>query len=68
VGTDNNATVEDDWCAANNGLGSSIHPDDKEDRPLTFRDLLGDVSGGALVESIELLAEAKERELLRAFF
>ncbi len=27
------------------GLGSPTHPDDKDDGPLTFADLLGDVSG-----------------------
>jgi hypothetical protein len=60
--------VEDDWYATNNGFESSTHPDDKDDGPLTFADPLGVVSEGALGESAELLAKAKERELLTAFF
>ncbi len=67
-GTDNNAMVEDDWYAANNGLGSPRHPVDKDDRPLTFADPLGDVSGGALGKSAKFLATAEEWELLTAFF
>jgi hypothetical protein len=68
VDADNDTTVEDDWYAPNNGLGSSRHPDDKKDGPLTFTDPLGDVSGSPLGESAELLAMAKERELLTALF
>ncbi len=65
---DNDATVEDNWYAANSGLGSPRHLDDKDDGPLTFADPLGDVSGGVLGESSELLVMAKEWELLTAFF
>jgi hypothetical protein len=68
VDADNNAMVEDNWYAANNGLGSPRHMDDKDNGPLTFTDLLGDVSGGALGESAQLLAKVKEQELLTAFF
>ncbi len=56
------------WYATSNGLGSPRHPDDEDDKALTFADPLGDVSGGALGESAELLAKAEERELLTGFF
>ena len=67
VDTDNDVTVEDYWYAANNRLGSPSHPDDKDDGPLMFADPLGDVSRCTLGESAELLAKAKEQELLMAF-
>ncbi len=54
--------------ATNNGLGSPSHPGDEDDGPLTFADPLGDVLGGTLGESAELLAKAKERGLLMRFF
>jgi hypothetical protein len=60
VGADDDATVDYDWYAANNGLASPRHPDDEDDGPLMFADPLGDVSGGALV--------GKEWELLLALF
>jgi hypothetical protein len=66
--TDDNAMVEDKRYAANNGLGSPRHPDDKDNRSLTFVNTQGNVSGGTLGESAELLLKAKERELLTAFF
>ncbi len=68
VDADEDATVDYDWYAANNGCGSPRHPDDEDDGPLMFVNLLGDVSGGALGEWVELLAKGKERELLMAFF
>jgi hypothetical protein len=68
VDADNYATVKDDWYAANNGLGLPRHPDDKDSGLLMFADLLGDVLGGVLGESADLLAKAKERKLLKAFF
>ncbi len=55
--TDDDATVDNNWYAAKDGLGS-----------LDVRRSLGDVSWGALGESAELLAKGKERELLVAFF
>ena len=68
VDTDGNATVEDNCYSANDELGSPRHLDDKDGGLLTFADPLGDVSGGTLGESTQLLAKAKERELLMAFF
>ncbi len=65
---DDDATVDCDRYAANNELGSPRHPGDKVDRPLMCADPLGDVSGGMVGESAELLAKGKEWELLRAFF
>jgi hypothetical protein len=68
VDADDNAMAEDNQYAANNGLGSPRHPDYEDDGPLTFKDPLRDVSGGALGESAKLLAKPKERELLMEFF
>ncbi len=68
VNADDDATVDYDWYAANNGLRSPRHLDDEDDGPLMFADLLGDVSGGTFGESAELLAKGEERELLKAFF
>jgi hypothetical protein len=68
VDADDDATVENNWYATNNGLGSPRHLDDEDNEPLTFADPQGDVSGGMLGESVELWAKTKERELLTAFF
>jgi hypothetical protein len=68
VDTDDDAMMEDDWYAANYGLRSPRHPDDKDDGTLTFADPQGDVSGGMLGESAKLLAKAKKQELLTGFF
>jgi hypothetical protein len=65
---DDDATVDYDQYATNNGLGSPRHPDVEDDGPSMFADFLGDVSGGALGESAELLAKGEEQELLAAFF
>jgi hypothetical protein len=40
VDTDNDATMEDDRYAANNGLGSLRHLNDDDDEPLMFADPL----------------------------
>jgi hypothetical protein len=66
--TDDDATVDYNQYATNNGLASPRHPDVVDDGPLMFADPLGDVSGGALGESAELLAKGKEQELLTALF
>jgi hypothetical protein len=55
--TDDDAMVDNDWCAANNGLGS-----------LDVRRSAGGCVRGALGESVELLAKSKERGQLTAFF
>jgi hypothetical protein len=68
VDADADARVTYDWYAANNGLASPRQPDDKDDGLLMFPDQLGDVSGGVLGKSAELLAKGKERELLTTQF
>ncbi len=68
VDADDDATVDYERYAANNGLGSPRHRDDKDDGPLMFADPLGYVSGGAFGESAELLVMGTEWELLTAFF
>jgi hypothetical protein len=59
VDADTNARAEDYWYAANNGLGSPRHLDDEDGGALTFADLQGDMSGGALGESAKMFAKAK---------
>jgi hypothetical protein len=59
VDADDDAMVDYNRYAANNGLGSPRHLDDKDDGALMFADPLGDVSGGALGESAELLGRAR---------
>jgi hypothetical protein len=68
VDAEDDATVEDNRYATNNGLGSPRHPDDEDSGPLMFMDPLGDVSGGALGESAMLLEKAKDQKLLMMFF
>jgi hypothetical protein len=68
VDADNDAMADYNQYAINNGLASLRHLNDKDDGPLMFADPLGDVSGGALGESAELLAKGKEWKLLTALF
>ncbi len=68
VDADDDATVDYYRYVANNGLGSPRHPYDEDDGPLMFADPLGDVSGGALGESAELLAKGEEWKLLTVLF
>jgi hypothetical protein len=56
VDADDDSTVDNDWYAANNELGS-----------LDACRLAKRCVRGALGESAELLAKGKERELLTAF-
>ncbi len=57
VDADDDASVDNNWYAANNRLGS-----------LDVRRSSGRCVRGALGKSAELLAKGKERELLMAFF
>jgi hypothetical protein len=57
VDADDDATVDNNWYAANNGLGS-----------LDVCRSAGRCVRGALGESAELLAKGWEQELLTAFF
>jgi hypothetical protein len=57
VVADYDAMVDNDWYAANNGLGS-----------LDVCRSAGRCVRGTLGESVELLAKGKERELLTAIF
>jgi hypothetical protein len=57
VDADDDATVDNNWYATNNGLGSLDVPRSA-----------GKCVGGTLGESAELLAKGEERKLLTAFF
>jgi hypothetical protein len=57
VDTDDDSTVDNDWYAANNGLGS-----------LDVSRSAGRCVRGALGESAELMAKGKERELMTVIF
>jgi hypothetical protein len=56
VDADDDAMVDNDWYAVNNGLGS-----------LDVHRSAGRCVRGALGESVELLAKGEERELLMTF-